>query len=391
MRFQFSLAVLLALILIRFAASAEPIKSLDFTIHQEYASTRALGMGNAFTAVADDHSSMFYNPSALAWRTDGQLRMFLRGGTDSDSLKLKGELDDVQKLPEDDQTQGYSDLISSHYGDHFHFRVPTVGAVWVRPNWGIAFIPADLSLDMDVHRGMGPMLNVNLYIDSTLAFSYARKVKWFSGHDTSWGATLKGIHRVYAGQAIAAAQLVEGKSVFSTSDANEGFTADVDLGFTWRPPVPDRGFFKFLKWMKPTFAFVGRNLVDYGFKSNFHLIDKDSGEPPRLYRRFDVGTKWDLPKFWVFDPHLSADVRDMGHPNWSWKKGTHFGMELYWKMFSWWKGHWAGGFNQGYWTAGFGARFAWFQLDIASYGEEVGSDSTPREDRRYLLELALDF
>ena len=93
----------------------------------------------------------------------------------------------------------------------------------------------------------------------------------------------------------------------------------------------------------------------------------------------------------VFDPHFAVDERDMGDPNWSFRKGSHVGVELYWKMYNWWKGHWAAGLNQGYWTAGFGARMAWFQLDLATWGEEVGADSQPKEDRRYILELALDF
>lgn len=381
----------LGLGLVSARAHAAPVKSLDFTIHQEYTSTRAMGMGNAFTAVADDHSSLFYNPATLANRTSSQVRMFLRGGTGTNSLKLFDQIKAVKKLPEGDaQTKGYFDLIESHYGDHFYFRAPTIGLVWVWKNWGFAFIPADLSLDIGVHRQVGPMLNVNLYLDSTLALGYAHKLDWFKDHKLSWGTTLKSIHRIYVGQAISAGELSTGQSVFSTSNANEGLTGDIDLGTYWSPPVPG-GFMSFLKYMKPSFAMVGRNLVDYGFKTNFHMVSKLSGQPPDLERRLDLGSKWDLPKWWVFDPHFSADVRDIGHPNWTYRKGSHLGLELYWKMYNWWKGHWAGGFNQGYWTAGFGARLAWFQIDLASFGEEVGTDATRREDRRYLIELALDF
>lgn len=373
-------------------ALAEPVKSLDFTIHEEYTSTRALGMGNAFTAVADDHSGLFYNPSMLALREDGHLRMFLRGGTDAGSTKLFGEIKkvngEVKGLPENQKTQPYVDLIQSHYGDHFYYRVPTVGMVWARPGWGFAFIPADLSLDIGVHRQIGPMLNINMYLDSTFALAYAKKTKWWGkDHQTSWGATLKAVHRVYVGQALSAGAMADGQSVFDTRDANEGMTGDIDLGTTWRIPVQN-GFFKY---MQPTFVVVGRNLINYGFKTNFHFIDKESGEPPRLGRRFDFGTKWDLPRFWVFDPHLALDMRNVGHENWSWKKGAHAGMEFYWKMFNWWKGHWSAGLNQGYWTAGFGARMAWFHLDLASFGEEVGTKSAPQESRRYMLEMALDF
>jgi hypothetical protein len=60
-------------------------------------------------------------------------------------------------------------------------------------------------------------------------------------------------------------------------------------------------------------------------------------------------------------------------------------------MFNWWKGYWSAGVNQGYFTAGFGARMAFFNMDLATYGEEVGTDKSPQQSRRYMAELALDF
>ena len=300
-----------------FPAHGQQIRALDFTIHQEYTSTRALGMGNAFTAVADDHSSLFYNPATLALRKEGHLRMFVRGGTTPESQKLFKEIEDIKDLPEAEQNQAYSDLVVSHYGDHFYYRVPTIGAVWVRPNWGIAFVPADLSLDIAVHRQIGPMLNINLYQDSTLAFAYSRKLNWFKNkkQELSWGATVKGIHRVHVAEAVVAGQLAQGQDVFDTSHAGEGLTFDLDLATQWKPGFSGR----FFRIMNPSFALVGRNLVDYGFKQNLHLIDKNSGEPARLQRRIDVGSKWELPQLWVFEPKLAFDVRDMLHENWTWK------------------------------------------------------------------------
>lgn len=381
-------SLLFALLLLVIENEAFAVKSLDFTIHQEYVSTRALGMGNAFTAVADDHSALFYNPAGLARREDGQLRMFLRGAIDTKYLDLIDDIDAADgATTKDEEIDNYKNLIAKNYGNHYHSRVPTLGAMWVRPNWGVAIIPADLSIDIGVHQQIGPMLNINAYLDTTFAYGYARDTRWLpKSHRLSVGAVLKAIHRVHVGEAISAIQLATDSEVFNTSDANEGMTLDMDVGFLYDPPVSG-----FMEYMKPTFALVVRNAIDQGFQWNFHFIDENSGEPPKLQRRIDVGSKFDLPNLWVFDPHISFDVRDMMHPNWSIRKGLHAGLELYWKMFNWWKGHWAVGMNQGYWTAGFGARLAWFQLDLASYGEEVGTSETPNESRRYMLEMSLDF
>lgn len=372
--------------------SAHAVQSLDFTIHEEYTSTRALGMGNAFTAVVDDQSAIFYNPAALARRRRSKLRMFLRAGTDADTISLYNDINDATKNSSDsDQIDAITQIIEKHYGDHFFFRAPTLGAMWVWHDWGIAFLPADLSVDIDDHQQIGPTLDVNAYLDSTLAVSYAHQLHWFHQKNLSWGATFKAVHRVFDGKSILAAQLVDGEKVFQGSDADEGLTFDMDVGTLWTPEVPHHGFFRFLRYMRPTFAIVGRNLLDYGFKTNFHLVDPNSGEPPKLQRRFDFGSKFELPHFWVFTPKIAADIRDVGHPNWTLKKGYHLGAEFYWRMYHWWQGHWNVGLNQGYWTAGFGAKLAWFQIDLASWGEEVGTSSNPKESRRYIAELSLDF
>lgn len=368
-------------------------RALDFTIQQPYVSTRALGMGNAFTAVADDHSAILYNPAALARRSDGHLRMFLGAAADPDYLDLIGDIDDASSIEnEDEKLDKFEEIIRKNYGKHYSSRLPTLGAMWARPNWGIAFIPADLSMDIGIHQQIGPMLNVNAYLDTTLAYSYARHPKWFGNKNQfALGGTLKAIHRINVSEAISAGRLASDGEVFDTSDANEGMTLDLDIGTLYTPTIPTSGFFSFLKYMKPTFAFVARNVIDQGFSYNFHLLDENSGKPPNLQRRFDFGSKWEFPKWWVFNTKLAVDVRDVGHTNWTWKKGSHLGLESYWTMFNWWKGHWSAGLNQGYWTAGFGARLGFFQLDIASYGEEVGTESVAKESRRYVLELALDF
>ncbi len=363
-------------------------KAPDYTIHQEYTSTRALGMGNAFTAVVDDHSALFYNPAALALRTDGHLRFFLRGGISDNYSKVTSDIKDVPDGPT--KTADTAAVIQKHYGEHLYSRIPTIGAVWVRPNWGIAFIPADLSIDVAINKQLGPSLGVNAYLDSTLAYGYARKLKMKNpDNEVAVGVTVKALHRAFYSDVLSAAMLADGSQIFDIKKSAEGLTLDLDTGVMWTPAFKKKTFFG--KILKPTFSAVVRNVGDYGFPVQFGIINKDDpAKPPPLQRRLDLGSRFSLPKFWVFDPKFAFDVRDIGHDNWTFVKGSHAGFELYWQMFKWWKGSWAVGLNQGYATAGFGARLAWFQVDVATWGEEVGTSDTPIESRRYILEMSID-
>ncbi len=44
-------------------------------IHHHYQSSRALGMGDAYVAVANDYNTLFYNPAGLGRLQEGQLNL----------------------------------------------------------------------------------------------------------------------------------------------------------------------------------------------------------------------------------------------------------------------------------------------------------------------------
>jgi hypothetical protein len=105
----------------------------------------------------------------------------------------------------------------------------------------------------------------------------------------------------------------------------------------------------------------------------------------------DIGTRWEYPAIWIFGGRGTLDIRDIGHPLFNWRKGLHVGFEFDWTVTNWWKGHYNVGLNEGYWTAGLGAEFAWFNLDLVSYAEDVGPYNSPQEARMYMARLNLDF
>jgi hypothetical protein len=373
-------------------AFADP--ALNYDIHEDYVSTQGLGMGNAWTAAVNDKTAIFYNPAALARRADSNLNLSVRGALDGQYLPFVSDVRNAAKQPtQDDKITAFTNLIEANYGRNYYERFPTVGAFWVAPHYGFAFVPADVETNVGIDRQIGPELNVTGFGDTTIAFSYARDIEHWIGKDQrlSIGMTVKAIHRLQISQSVSAAQLAVDSKIFNASEAQEGMTLDADIGTLYTPAVPSRGFFKFFKYMKPSFAFVVRNVVNEGFLVDYHFISKQSSKPNKLGRRFDVGTVYELPHFWVFEPRLAADLRDMGDPSWTLDKGYHLGAQFAWKMYNWWKGFWSIGLSQGYFTAGFGGKLAWFQLELATYGDQVGTALAPYESRRYMVEASLDF
>jgi len=361
------------------ASSAD--SSLTNNIRHEYVSPRALGMGDAFTAVADDHNVLFYNPAGLAFLTESDLNLKLQGGiadgTYNFTQDMKAALD---KSTDSEKVSAVTTLLQNNYGKDYWLR-PTIGGIYAKPRWGMAFIPIDFDLTLSLHQQVGPTLNVEAYQDSTLAFGYA----WLMDQDKlGIGILPKAVYRAYVGKAVPAGEMLVNSEYFTKQDAQEGLTFDMDVGV----------MHKLNNWgiVKPTVSFVARNIVDYGFKQNLHLIDGNSAsEPPTLGRRFDLGTAWEFPNWGMFSPKATLDMRDMGHKYWTWWKGLHMGAEFMFDAAWWARAALRGGFSQGYISAGGSVVFAWFRLDVATWGEEMGTSNARRQNRRYIFSASLDF
>ena len=84
-------------------------------------------------------------------------------------------------------------------------------------------------------------------------------------------------------------------------------------------------------------------------------------------------------------------MRDMGSRYASTKKCLHLGAELLWRVGSALHGGYRIGLSQGYMTAGLSATLGVFQLDVATYSEELGTTDAPRDSRRYIAKASLEF
>lgn len=364
--------------------SANAGQVIDFTIPQYYVGPRMLGMGNAFVGLADDYNALLYNPAGLARLEEGQVNLGIGAGVDS---KFQKFYSDIKSTSGSDNTQDMVNLLQANYGNYYNARA-TIGGFWARPKWGFAIIPVDLSMTLAIHQLGGGALDLIANQDTTIAYGRGWDVHWFSRDRLSFGFTGKLIYRGYYNKQIQAGDLAINSDLMRAQDAQEGLTFDGDFGILYSMKVSNTSFMRF---MRPSIGFTVRNIADYGFTTNMHVIDKQSGQAPSLGRRYDVGTAWELPDWWIFKVRALADVRDIGAENFTLKKGSHLGAEFLWKIRSWWQGGWRIGANQGYFTAGFTGKLGIFNLDLATYAEEMGSSETPTASRRYVLKAALDW
>ncbi|WII72872.1 hypothetical protein QJS83_03180 [Bdellovibrio sp. 22V] len=388
-------SVFLAGLTTLFVAQAAFAESISTTIHHHYQSPRALGMGDAFVAVANDYTALFYNPAGLARRDDGQINLSLSAAGTPGAMDFYKEYQDIEQSnqSETDKQTAYLQLIEKHYGDVYSMRLSPLEGVWVRPNWGLAFIPMDVSVEMAMHQQVGPTINATVYADTTLALGYGDDFHGFSHGRFSWGVTGKFVNRGFFSKPISATDLAASDEIVKKEDLLEGYTVDADVGLLWTPELPDSGFWSVLRLAHPTFGMVVRNVAETGFGQTMQLVNKEkqNGTPEKLYRVVDIGTRWEYPTAWIFGGRGVLDFRDIGHPDFNWRKGTHLGFEFDWTVSTWWKGHYRVGLSQGFWTAGLSAELGIFNLDLVSYADDVGTKNTPVESRVYGTRLNLDF
>lgn len=320
---------------------------------------RPLGMGGAFTAVADDENAVFYNPAGLdrvpAWGL-GVVNPLVEVGEDGLDFAR-----DAQDTDFDDAGE-VTDLLRDYVGTSEHYRAALFPHFVMRHlELGVL---AQVSATLQPNNRVFPETDVAAL--QTLSAHLGTGFGFFEGR-LRLGAAAKYVqaHRldeVYTVEHIAAPDFRDRVE----DDLEEGRGFGVDLGAMVTAPVA----------LEPT---LGLTVLNVG--------DTNLGDAGELPQQINLGVSVHHRFSWL-EVTGAADWVDVttrvGEDDDPYKR-LHFGVESRFpKVLSI-----RGGLYQGYATLGATVDLWALRLDYATYAEELGSAAGDRADRRHVAQLTL--
>ena len=332
-----------------------------------YKGVRPLGMGGAFTAVADDENAMFYNPAGLnkieGFGGIGILNPYAEISKNTlDFIKDVTDLSDADTDAE--QTALASDLMDRWMGEHLRLRAGLFPNVTVH-NFGVGFL-GQAAFDFEVHNPLGSRtLDVRGAIDMALLVSgaYAFTVK---DNPLRVGLTAKMINRRLLDQQYSTFDLVQKDGIDLDDDLKSGNGIGVDLGAIYSFPV----------FLEPSVGIAIQNIADTKL-----------GDAGKIEQQVNLGAAI-YPPIGFGKLVLALDVMDFTHQLGSDNdlgKRLHLGVEYRLPIIIGIRA----GLHQGYPSYGFTVDFWVLKLDYAYYTEEIGAFAGQRKDRRHVAQLQL--
>ena len=348
-------------------------------------SQQALLMGDAFTAVADDENTLFYNPAALGRHSGVSLSLFKPNfefpdivqkdiGFDGFNLGLSDRFEDWPNEP-----AAITDRI---LGFPLYLQVGATPTIKVG-SFGLSLFAVSKT-NMVLENAIHPILDLSYRLDRGFIMGYAfglgkkPKGKKGNGHFSSLGISLKSVNRqgLEGDFDLFGTELLE---IISNSDSYKEIRRN--LGYS-----KGSGFGLDLGWESNYYAGntrmgFGVSLLDVGgtkFKKSEGI-----SEVPDQEMSLNTGLAFEQ-KFGFFDYTLSADYHNVIDPYTPAISKLKLGARLDFPIVDLFMG-----WNGGYMSYGLGVEAFFFKIMLGFYGIEIGQKFRQREGERVVLSISL--
>jgi hypothetical protein len=337
-----------------------------------YKSLRYLGMGGAQVAVANDETAIAINPAGLGKLRDNYGTIF----DPEVELNTKGITAYNSKAYTDPfSVKQVVNTMKSKVGSYYNSRAQVMPS-FVAKNFGIAILQ---KYELNARATSATAVDTFYRNDLSLLMGY--NLRLFEGR-IKVGFTGKMISRIEVDeQGIdPTTQSLNIKSLGTAGIAKAGTGFGFDTGILVTAPW---------KWL-PTIGVVYRDVGGMAFtESLMKRLSTSTSNPATVSGDIDVGVALfpiesnNVRSTFAIEYRgllTQADQADKA-------KLIHLGYELNYADVVFFRA----GYNQRYWTAGTELAAESFQLQIATYGEEIGTSSNPKEDRRWAFKLSFRF
>lgn len=334
-------------------------------VRQFYRGARALGMGGAGIAVVNDETALLVNPAGLGKLRDiyGTLLDPEIEGSDNWFNLYKNKSFTAAFSPDQ-----MSPTLQESLGTAYHARA-TLFPSFVVKNFGIGIL-GRYTLDARVDE---TMTEQQTFYQDDLALILGFNFKIWGGR-IKLGATGKFLSRIEVDKTLPLTGPLDVKS-----NASEGAAIGADVGLSLTAPWA---------WL-PTLSMVARDVGGTKFNAGAGLRMTTTERPKPLTQDLDVGlavfpihsqssrSTFTVEYNRVQEASQAVDKTRYAHVGYEFNYGDLLFLRA--------------GMNGRYWTTGFEIASESTQIQFAYYGEDIGTDGHPEEQRRWVWKFVYRF
>jgi hypothetical protein len=351
-------------------AQSDPYRERPF-----FQASRALAMGDAYTAYNADFEAVYYNPAGLAKVNELQIKPFDIETVGSQDLAFffKNTFRDVTKL------RNFMDQVQRHQGSNYSAGINFLPQLLVK-NFSFGLLARGLAEGRITETS-----NMELYSYADFG-GYLHTAFALAGGIIKIGGGVKILDRAEMAREYTPAQYTQ--NLTFEDEWREGFGVGYDAGIMLQAPVT----------FHPTLAVAIQDIGNTSFEPANNIFKTstaaEDGAPRPIRQRINAGISFKVKHGRNIFSTLAGEVKDIGNisearTDHSYTDHIHGGWELNIRNILYLRA----GVNQGiYWTGGLGLHVGGMALEFSSYGENVAFFDRPRvDDRKYVGRYAIMF
>ena len=334
--------------------------------HEFYNGIRCQAMGGACIGVVNDETALLVNPAALGKLRD-KYGTILDPEIDANNLGIEK----ISKTPSlaPFQLEQVKSLLDANLDKSYHARLQLFPS-FVARNFGIGLL-GKYNLDA---RESADGATIDTFYRDDMSFVIGYNLRFFDGR-IKIGFNAKVLSRIEVdNETLSTTGALDYQTI-----ASEGVGVSTDVGIILTAP------WTFL----PSITAVVRDVGGTSFDKATGVRMTTATRPESIAQDMDVAfslfpihsryvrSSWTLQYNGILSLSQEDDKAKRMHGGMEFNFGDVFFVR--------------GGYNQRYWTAGVELASEFFQIQASSYGEEIGTQTSSEEDRRYSVKLAWRF